>query len=125
MKPEVANRFMCVRSGQEQHRAEYPPTPLSLPRWGLRAEFWVEGIGQNYGKDTNENGVYLRLSTDQVRFYRIEATQRMAHAGGGGYHSGHRDQDTEPVPLEEIPPLVLFEVLRDVDMFVGVASDRD
>ncbi|WP_329898678.1 DUF7737 domain-containing protein [Streptomyces sp. SP17KL33] len=28
----------------------------------------------------------------------------------------------DPVPLAEIPPLVLSEVLRDVDLFVGVAS---
>ena len=28
----------------------------------------------------------------------------------------------EPLPLDEIPPLVLSEVLRDVDLFVGVAS---
>ena len=28
----------------------------------------------------------------------------------------------EPLPLTEIPPLVLSEVLRDVDLFVGVAS---
>src|SRR4029453_18397361 len=28
----------------------------------------------------------------------------------------------EPLPLTDIPPLVLSEVLRDVDLFVGVAS---
>src|SRR5688500_3139761 len=28
----------------------------------------------------------------------------------------------EPVPLENVPPLVLSEILRDVDLFVGVAS---
>ncbi len=126
IKQHQFNALCALRGWKNQLRlmvdAEYPPTTLSLPRWGLRAEFWVEGIGQNYGNDTNESGVYLRLSTDQVRFYRIEATQRMAHAGGGGYHPGHRNQDAEPVPLEEIPPLVLSEVLRDVDMFVGVAS---
>ena len=27
-----------------------------------------------------------------------------------------------PMPLEEIPPLVFSEVMRDADMFVGVAS---
>ena len=26
------------------------------------------------------------------------------------------------VPLEEVPPLVLSEVMRDADLFVGVAS---
>ena len=28
----------------------------------------------------------------------------------------------EPLPLEQIPPLVFSEVMRDVDLFVGVAS---
>jgi len=28
----------------------------------------------------------------------------------------------EPLPLDQIPPLVLSEIMRDVDLFVGVAS---
>src|SRR4030095_1485101 len=64
---------------------EYPPTSLDLPHYGLRAEFWVEGAGDNYGTDTNEAGTYLYLATDQVRFYRIDAPGVTAHAGGGGY----------------------------------------
>ncbi|HET9943806.1 MAG TPA: hypothetical protein VFR05_10710, partial [Terriglobia bacterium] len=28
----------------------------------------------------------------------------------------------EPIPLSEIPPLVFSEIMRDVDLFVGVAS---
>ena len=47
-----------------------------------------------------ESTVYL--STDQVRFYRR--------------HEG------DPMPLANVPPLVFSEVLRDVDLFVGVAS---
>src|SRR5207248_8171804 len=47
----------------------YPPTSKDLPEWGLRAEFWVEGIGDDYGRDTTESGSYLYLGTDQVRFY--------------------------------------------------------
>ena len=103
---------------------EYPPATLELPAWGLRAEFWVEGLGDNYGADTTEAGTYLYLATDQVRFYSIEARENYAHAGGGGYTAGYRGQGapTGPIALEEIPPLVLSEVMRDVDMFVGVAS---
>src|SRR4029077_14994946 len=58
----------------------YPPTTKDLPGWGLRAEFWVEGVGDAYGHDTTESGSYLYLSTDQVRFYEIGAEQREAHA---------------------------------------------
>ena len=101
---------------------EYPPATLPLPKWNLRAEFWIEGIGNDYGTDTNETGVYYRVSTDQVRFYHIESPQVRAHASGGGYSPSREGQPTDPVPLEQIPPLVLSEVLRDVDLFVGVAS---
>jgi hypothetical protein len=102
----------------------YPPATKILPSWGLRAEYWIEGIGDQYGTDTNETGTYLYLTTDQVRFYRTDAVENRAHAGGGGY-AAHRwlgRGNAEPLPLEEIPPLVFSEIMRDVDMFVGVAS---
>lgn len=101
---------------------EYPPTVKVLPSHNLRAEFWVEGIGDDYGTDTNETGTYLRLTTDQVRFYRLDAAENSAHASGGGYSAAWRQTPAEPVPLDQIPPLVLSEILRDIDLFVGVAS---
>jgi uncharacterized protein DUF4132 len=103
---------------------EYPPATRELLAWGLRAEFWVEGLGDNYGADTTEAGTYLYLATDQVRFYNIDARENYAHAGGGGYAAGFRGQGAifDPLELDEIPPLVLSEVMRDVDLFVGVAS---
>ncbi|MDW5325014.1 DUF4132 domain-containing protein [Plantactinospora sp. KLBMP9567] len=102
----------------------YEPATRELPQWGLRAEFWIEGIGDDWEADTTESGAYLRIATDQVRFYPIGAPEHYAHAGGGGYEQwvSQDAQPTDPVPLAEIPPLVLSEVLRDVDLFVGVAS---
>jgi hypothetical protein len=102
----------------------YPPATRELARWGLRAEFWIEGIGDDYGEDTTESGSYLRVVTDQVRFYPLAAPENSAHANGGGYEQWVRqDQEpTAPVPLERVPPLVLSEVMRDVDLFVGVGS---
>ena len=104
----------------------YPPAAKELPHWGLRAEFWIEGIGQDHGTDTNESGVYLRLATDQVRFYRTNAARSLAHASGGGYGSSAagpgEDHINDPLPLEVVPPLVFSEIMRDVDLFVGVAS---
>ncbi|MEO3928746.1 DUF4132 domain-containing protein [Micromonosporaceae bacterium B7E4] len=102
----------------------YEPASRELPQWGLRAEFWIEGIGDDWDADTTESGAYLRIATDQVRFYPIGAPEHYAHAGGGGYEQwvSQDAQPTDPVPLAEIPPLVLSEVLRDVDLFVGVAS---
>jgi hypothetical protein len=72
---------------------------LEPPRLGLRAEFWVNGSGNDALSPT---GIYLQITTDQVRFYR---------AGG-----------TEPISLQEITPIVFTEVMRDVDLFVGVCS---
>ena len=71
---------------------------LALPLHGLQAEFWVSEV--NADGAYNDTGIWNYVSTDQVRFTR----------------------GTEPVPLPEIPPLVFSEVMRDVDLFVGVAS---
>lgn len=73
---------------------------LILPAWQLRAEFWVEAADINRIADS---GIFLYLSTDQVRFYPM-------------------DQPTTPLPLENVPALAFSEVLRDVDLFVGVCS---
>ncbi len=76
--------------------AENTRAARDLRRWDLRAEFWVNGTGDQF-----ETG-YTYLSTDQVRFYRLGTT--------------------EPLRLEQVPPLVFSEIMRDVDLFVGVAS---
>jgi hypothetical protein len=70
-----------------------------LPHWGVRAEFWVTGVGDALHD-------YTLVATDQVRFYRHEASR----------------VSDEPLGLEAIPPLVFSEIMRDVDLFVGVAS---
>jgi hypothetical protein len=102
----------------------YPPASRELPGWGLRAEFWVEGAGGEYGADTTEAGAYLRLVTDQVRFYPVGAPKNSAHASGGGYEQWvpADGRPVEALPLDQVPPLVFSEVMRDVDLFVGVAS---
>lgn len=128
LKQHQFNALCAARAWKNQLRlmvdATYPPAMRFLPKWGLRAEFWVEGAGDNYGTDTNETGTYLYIATDQVRFYPLDAATNYAHAGGGGYGSGRWSSEAviEPLELEQIPPLVLSEILRDVDLFVGVAS---
>nr|WSX50163.1 DUF4132 domain-containing protein [Streptomyces sp. NBC_00974] len=102
-----------------------PPAVRELPQWGLRAEYWIEGEESgDYDADTTDSGSYLRLRTDQVRFYPVDAPQNRASTYGGGYTMDRRDGRTpvDPLPLAAIPELVLSEVLRDVDLFVGVAS---
>ncbi|MGL5033391.1 MAG: DUF4132 domain-containing protein, partial [Microcystaceae cyanobacterium] len=99
----------------------YPPAFLNLPQWHLRAEFWIEAIGDQYGTDTNDTGTFLYLATDQVRFYAFNATENYAHACGGGYAT-YGTEPAEAIALSDIPALVFTEVMRDVDLFVGVAS---
>jgi hypothetical protein len=66
-------------------------------------EFWVTPAGNlDYGSDgVAEAGTYLYLATDQVRFC---------------------GQDSRPLPLDQVPALVFSELMRDVDLFVGVAG---
>ena len=102
--------------------SELPPATRQLPHWGLRAEFWIEGVGDY--QDTNQNGTFLFLTTDQVRFYRSDAAQSRSHARGGGYYARRWNGRgaADPLPLDSIPELVFSEIMRDVDLFVGVAS---
>ncbi|WP_405732297.1 DUF4132 domain-containing protein [Streptomyces sp. NBC_00028] len=103
---------------------EAPPATRELPEWGLRAEYWIEGDGGENHEDLTDSGSFLRLRTDQVRFYPIDAPENSAHCCGGEYGMWLRDgaDPVDPIPVTEIPPLILSEVLRDVDLFVGVAS---
>ncbi|OON67776.1 DUF4132 domain-containing protein [Hymenobacter sp. CRA2] len=73
---------------------------LALPAHDLRAEFWVSEV--NADNAFNDTGIWHYVSTDQLRF---------THLAG-----------EETLPLTDIPPLVFSEVMRDVDLFVGVAS---
>ena len=41
---------------------------LELPQWGLRTEYWVEAVESG---QASEMGIFLYLSTDQVRFSRL------------------------------------------------------
>ncbi len=78
---------------------------LDLPAWGLWAEYFVQIVEMSGGQaDGSESpsGIALYVATDQVRFNDVETG--------------------EPVPLATVPPVLFSEVLRDVDLFVGVAS---
>ena len=122
------NALCAARGWRNQLRLmvddSYEPPRRDLPAHGLRAEFWVEGIGDDYGTDTTDSGSYLRLATDQVRFYRTGAAKNYQHAGGGRYdtHGPADEAENHPLHLADVPPLVLSEILRDCDLFVGVSS---
>lgn len=127
LKQHQFNALCAARGWKNKLRLmvddEYPPATRRLPQWGLRAEFWIEGAGSEYGTDTLESGAYRYVTTDQLRFYQENDPQVSAHAGGGGYGPGyHQRQEVEPIPLADVDPLVFSEIMRDVDLFTGVAS---
>ncbi|MEN7546340.1 DUF4132 domain-containing protein [Rapidithrix thailandica] len=73
---------------------------FSLPEHGIEAEYWINEI---HADDAfNDAGIWLYVATDQVRFVNKE--------------SG------EVLQMVDIPKIVLSEVMRDVDLFVGVCS---
>lgn len=127
LKQHQFNSLCAVRGWKNRLRLmvddSYPPAFKNLPDWGLRAEFWIEGIGTDYSDEyVVDSGAFRYLSTDQVRFYTIDAEQVEAHAGGGGYGTRYMGVGSDPIAIEQVPKLVLSEILRDVDLFVGVTS---
>ncbi len=73
---------------------------LHLPEFGLRAEYWVTGV--NSDGEWNDTGIWNYIATDQVRFVNTSTGQ--------------------PVELIDVPAIAFSEAMRDVDLFVGVAS---
>jgi len=82
---------------QGQWDSDNTPT-ITLPDQAIRAEFWVEGVDAEAG----DTGVFLYVATDQVRFYQ--------------------NDEREPMALDAVPPRLFTELMRDVDLFVGVCS---
>jgi Domain of unknown function (DUF4132) len=81
---------------------------LDVLSWGVAVEFAVEPV--NDEQMMTKEGISLLISTDQVRFRRL-----------GQELDGYRRYG-EAVPLAEVPPLLFTELMREVDLFVGVAS---
>ena len=71
---------------------------VQVPAFGITAEFWLNSDYEH--GESSEAGIYNYLFTDQVRFYDRNAQLNM----------------------EAVPPLVFSEIMRDVDLFVGVTS---
>jgi hypothetical protein len=70
---------------------------LDLPEHHLRIELWVEPFAED---EVSAAAIYLYVVTNQVRFY------------------GERGA----LPLEDVPPRLFSELMRDVDLFVGVCN---
>lgn len=78
----------------DSHNTPY----IDLPLWNIRAEFAVDTDWRE--ENTNGAGIFNYISTDQVRFYN----------------------ETEQIRMEDVPAMVFTEIMRDVDLYVGVTS---
>ena len=74
---------------------------IDMPQHGLSAEYWINELYLDGSDAFNETGIWLYVGTDQVRF---------------------RNPAGELLELVDVPALVFSEIMRDVDLFVGVAS---
>src|SRR5579859_4316658 len=77
----------------DSHNTPY----IALDNWNIRVEYLVDADWQGA---TSGAGIFSYISTDQVRFYR----------------------DNQRLQMMEVPALVFTETMRDIDLFVGVAS---
>lgn len=76
---------------------------IQLPVHKIKCEYWIDEL-QNLDANSetmNDVGVWHYVSTDQVRFL---------------------DEANEAMPLNQVPPIVFSEIMRHVDLFVGVCS---
>jgi hypothetical protein len=85
------------------------PTHVRMRDYGLAAELWTEAAG-GMDAEVTDTGAYVFIATDRVRFRRLTNEAEGREALG------------DPVPLEAVPPRLFSEVMRDVDLFIGVAS---
>jgi len=71
-----------------------------IGKTGITAQYWLNEVFDN--DLYNEAGILLYMSTDQVRFIK--------------------ENDEEPLDLIDVPAIMFSEIMRDVDLFVGVCS---
>jgi hypothetical protein len=88
---------------------------IVLRAYGLVAEYWTEGAGGDY-PEVADSLAYLYLSTDQLRFHKL------AEGAAGRSDTAHGPGKGDLVRIEDVPPIVLSEIMRHCDLFVGVCS---
>lgn len=88
---------------------EYPPT-CHLKAWDdLSVSFNVTNNGD---EPQSASGVFLYVKTEEVQFSQNTPVEQ----------DGEVKYRHERLALAEVPPLVFSEVMRDIDLFVGVCS---
>jgi len=73
---------------------------IEIPEFEIKAEYWINEV--NADDAFNDTGIWDYIATDQVRFISTATN--------------------DTIDLIDVPDIVFSEVLRDIDLFVGVAS---
>ena len=95
-----------ARARVPNDRESEEPMRLKLPHFGVMAEFWASGTGP---VTSNEYAfAFGHLATDRLQFHALDSQSGEASA--------------RPMSIAEVPPLALCEVMRDIDVIVGVTS---
>lgn len=98
---------------------DFKGATLPLPSWGLQAKFCMSGTDDCDRVETNDFGVAFYVSTDQLWFYSLKNKRSDFTVL---LETILNDCESTPLPLSEIPALVLSEVMRDVNLLVEAAS---
>ena len=88
-------RLIGAWDGGDQDTAQ-----LVMPEYNICVEYWVNAL--NADDEFNATGIWNYVTTDQIRFLNLETN--------------------DLIELVDVPPIAFSEAMRDVDLFVGVAS---
>ena len=92
-----------------------------LPELGVRVEFAVKPVESESDKQTRAE--FAHLLTGQVRFMRflgkaVPQAIRLRDGSDFAFEGPH----SVPVPLSDVEPVLFSEMMRDIDLFVGLSS---
>jgi len=96
--------------------AEHEPVFLTLPHFGVAAEYWVAGIGTRIqeGVAADHGGrLFAFITCDRVMFYALDKAGKPAG---------------DPIPVESVPERAFCEAMYDIDSVVGrtsIGADRN
>ena len=81
---------------------------IDLPAFGVCAQFWAAGIGASGPSGHDYGGhSYDFVTTDRIVFFALNAVGVAADA---------------PLELDKVPAIAFSEVMRDVELAIGIAS---
>lgn len=104
---QAYNRTMAGNS------AEHERVRLTLPHFGVAAEYWIAGIGSRIQAAEHSGQLFAFISCDRVTFYALDKT---------GKPTG------EPIPVATVPERAFCEAMYDIDSIVGrtsIGADRN